>query len=174
MPSYTLPANLRSKATINVFVADQEENPNGEQYVVPVSSLAVGAYDAAPTADDTYNGSTITSLLAGAALAQWETVYLSSSSTWLLADANGSGTQPARGLAVAATASGAAATVLTQGTVRNDAWAWTIGGNIYLSETAGGLTQTAPTSSSNVQAVGWAISADVAIFNFTPTFRPVA
>jgi hypothetical protein len=174
MPAYTLPANLRSKATIKVYANDQESNPNGETYVIPVSSLAVGAYDATPPVDDTYTGSTITSLLAGAVLAQWDAVYLSSSSTWLLADANGSGTYPARGLAVAATASGAAATIITQGTVRNDAWNWAIGGNLFLSETPGGLTQTAPTSGSNVQAVGWAVSADVAIFNFTPTFRPVA
>jgi hypothetical protein len=46
--------------------------------------------------------------------------------------------------------------------IRNDAWAWTAGGQIYLSATVGGLTQTAPaTSGDKVQQVGFAISADV-------------
>jgi hypothetical protein len=47
--------------------------------------------------------------------------------------------------------------------IRNDAWAWTPGGTLYLSTTTGGLTQTAPSTAGEiVQQVGFAISADVA------------
>ena len=49
---------------------------------------------------------------AGATIAQWEAVYLASDGTWKLADGNGSGTYPARGLAVAGAASAAAVTVI--------------------------------------------------------------
>lgn len=124
-------------------------------------------FSGALASDDTYEGNAITGLNAGATIAQWEAVYLGGSSTWLLADADGSGTIPARGLAVAAYSSTDPATILVVGTVRNDTWAWTPGGTIYLSTTAGGLTQTAPsTSDDNVQQVGYALTADVAFFNF--------
>jgi hypothetical protein len=117
--------------------------------------------------DDTANGLAISGLNAGATIAQWEAVYVGASSTWLLADANGSGTFPARGLATAAYVNGNAAVILVTGTVRNDAWNWTPGGMIFLSETAGALTQTAPAST--VQPVGFALTADIAYFKFDPT-----
>ena len=111
---------------------------------------------------------------AGATIAQWEAVYLDGSSTWQLADANGTNTYPARGLAVAAYSSSNAAIILKEGTVRNDSWSWTPGGTIYLSTTAGGLTQTQPaTSGDKVQAVGYALDADRAYFDFNSFFFTV-
>jgi hypothetical protein len=51
--------------------------------------------------------------------------------------------------------------VIDDGVVRNDAWAWTIGGTIYLSATVGDLTQTAPAvSGDKIQIMGYALSAD--------------
>ncbi len=125
--------------------------------------------------DDTYTASSeIASLLAGATIAQWEAVYIGGSSTYLLADANGSSTYPAVGLAVAAYSSTNAAIVLVHGTVRNDAWNWTPGGAIYLSGTPGALTQTAPsTSGDKVQRVGTALTADIAFFDFNSTYVTV-
>lgn len=129
---------------------------------------------AAHGSDDTWTGTTISGLNAGATIAQWESVYLDSSSTWQLADANGSGTYPARGLATAAYSNTDPAIVLVHGTVRNDAWNWTPGGAIYLSATAGGLTQTAPsTSGDKVQQVGLALTADIAFFDFNSTYLTV-
>lgn len=124
--------------------------------------------------DDTYSGLTVTGLLAGATIAQWEAVYLDGSSTWQLADANGSGTYPAVGLAVAAYSSTNPAVVVYSGTVRNDAWSWTPGGVIYLSATAGGLTQTAPaTSGDKVQQVGRALTADIILLNVNSEYLTV-
>lgn len=126
---------------------------------------------AAHSVDDTYTGITIVGLNAGATIAQWETVYLDGSSTWQLADANGTNTYPSRGMAVAAYVSTNPATILVRGTVRNDAWNWTPGGTIYLSGTAGGLTQTAPSASGDkVQQVGFALTADIAFFDFNSTY----
>jgi hypothetical protein len=135
-------------------VADVEGAISGgdEQYDV----------DGTPATDDTYAGRAITGVNAGATIAQWEAVYMGSGGEWLLADANGSGTYPCRGLAAAAGTDNNPMTVVTEGVIRNDAWAWTAGGQIYLSATVGGLTQTAPaTSGDKVQQVGFAISADV-------------
>lgn len=147
---------------------------NGTNYLASVAVSSKSVYYAALNVDDTYTGSTIVGLNAGATIAQWEPVYIGGSSTWLLADANGSGTYPARGLATAAYVDTNPAVILTQGTVRNDAWNWTIGGTIYLSGTAGTLTQTAPsTSGDKVQAVGYALTADIAYFDFNSTYLTV-
>jgi hypothetical protein len=135
-------------------VADVEGAISGgdEQYDV----------DGTPATDDTYAGRAITGVNAGATIAQWEAVYMGSGGEWLLADANGSGTYPCRGIAAAAGTDNNPMTVVTEGVIRNDAWSWTAGGQIYLSATAGGLTQSAPaTSGDKVQQVGFAISADV-------------
>lgn len=125
--------------------------------------------------DNTYCGITITNINGGATIAQWEPVYYSfSDGEWMLADANGTSTYPAQGLAVAATTNGAAATVLIQGFVRNDAWNWSAG-PIYLSATPGAFTQTAPaTAGDKVQVVGFAITADVAYFHFNQDYVEVA
>lgn len=117
---------------------------------------------ALPGTDNTYEGQVITGRNAGTGgLTQWQSVYLESGGTWLPADANGTGTFPCRGIVVAAASAGNPAIVLDNGVARNDAWTWTIGGDIYLSTTAGGLTQTAPaTAGDKVQKIGYALSAD--------------
>lgn len=177
MSAYNLPATAsRNKATVNVFLRDAETNLNGEQYVVSLGALSGGTFDAAAlaAADDTYQGDVITGIAAGAAIAQWEAVYLASDGTWNLADGNGSGTYPARGLAVAAAASSAAVTVIQKGYVRNDAWNWTVGGNVYLSNTPGSLTQTATsTSGERLQALGYAVTADKIALIVNPTFQTI-
>jgi hypothetical protein len=125
-------------------------------------------------ADHEYHGDVIAGLNAGATIAQFEAVYVGGSSTWLLADANGSGTYPAVGLAVAAYVDTNPAQILIKGLVRDDTWNWTIGGLIYLSATPGALTQTAPsTSGDKIQVVGRALTADIALFNFTSDYLTV-
>jgi len=59
--------------------------------------------------------------------------------------------------------------VLPKSFVRDDTWAWTIGGTIYMSETLGAMTQTAPTTADAVvRVVGYAVSADVMYFDPSP------
>jgi hypothetical protein len=126
------------------------------------------AVSAALGTDDTFEGLSIAGLNNSGGVTQWDAVYLNSSSQWVDADANGSGTYPARGLATATVSTGGASTVVTHGTVRNDAWNWTPGGAVYLSTTAGGLTQTAPSGSGEiVQVVGFALTADILFVNIT-------
>jgi len=126
------------------------------------------AFDGTPNTDDTVNGPTTSTFNAGATIAQWDCVYLDSSSTWILADADAASTSGPVMLALAA-ASGTAGNpmkvALTGSFCRNDAWAWTVGGAIYVDTTAGGLSQTAPSGSGDiVRVAGYAMSADVIYF----------
>lgn len=128
-----------------------------------------------PTEDNSYTQATlITGFDAGANLDQWDVVYMNSSGDWVLADANGSGTYPARGIVVEAAANGSPAKVLIRGYVRNDTWTPTIGGNYYLSNTAGEIDQTAPsTAGDKVQVVGFAVATTTVLFDFNGTYLTV-
>lgn len=133
------------------------------------------ALDASQASDDNYAGITIDGRnAASGGVSQWDAVFINSSSEFALADANGSGTYPAIGLAVAGASGGAGAVVLVRGVARNDSWSWTVGTQIFLSATAGGLTQTAPsTSGDKVQVMGIAISADEMLVNPSPDYYTV-
>ena len=126
---------------------------------------------AAHLTNDTFTGTRVIGKNNSGGVSQWDIVYLNSSSDWVLADANGSGTYPVCGIVTATAAGGASTSVLVNGTVRHDAWAWTPGLPIYLSTTAGALTQTAPSGSGEqVQEVGFALDADRAFFHFNPAY----
>lgn len=118
--------------------------------------------------DDSYSGPIISGLNGGTTIAQWDAVYFDGATgEFLLADADGSGTRLAFGLAVAATTDGNPISIIRNGFVRNDVWTWTAGQRIYLSTTAGGLTATAPSASGDtVKEVGLAISADILFLDF--------
>lgn len=117
-------------------------------------------YVASPGTDDTYNGISI-SLTAAATTAQWEIGYMNSSWKVALADASAIATASALFIATAAISADAAWVYLLHGVVRNDAWNWTVWWLLYLSETAGAITQTAPTATDSVTQIVWiALSAD--------------
>lgn len=139
-------------------------------------TLTIGSinFGTTMTTDDTYAGIVRSGFNNSGGVTQWDAVYLNSSSQWVLADANGSGTYPAQGIAVATVATANATTVITRGTIRNDAWNWTIGGLIYLSTTAGGLTQTPPgTIGDKIQVMGYALNADTMAVQISPTYETV-
>ena len=104
-------------------------------------------------------------------------VYLDSTPDWNLTDADAESTagDVMLGLALEAGTATNPMNVLLQGFARDDTWAWTIGGAVYLdTTTAGGLTQTAPSGTGDVvRIVGYAISADAIYFNPDNTFITV-
>jgi hypothetical protein len=64
--------------------------------------------------------------------------------------------------------------VLIEGQVCNTAWNWSAG-FLYLSTTAGAMTQTAPSGSGDqVVVVGWALSADTVYFRPSPVLAEIA
>lgn len=122
---------------------------------------------AVPAVDHTANGPTTSAFNLGATVALMETVYLGSGGKWLLTDASAAATASGMlGICLDGGADTDTTTVALAGSfVRDDTWAWTIGGPIYLSETAGALTQTQPTTTDAViRVVGFAVSADVMYF----------
>lgn len=136
--------------------------------------LAEGAglrLDASLSADGTYSGLTISGT-AGATLAFGDVIYLAAAdSRWELADASAASTSGSVwvGMCVLAAASdGDPTVILLQGNVRADAAfpALTISAPVYISETAGDITNTAPTTTDSVTRVlGYGITADSMFFN---------
>ena len=117
-------------------------------------------------ADHTTTGITAT-MLAGGAISAFQVVCIhSTTQEVVVADASAVATARAIGIAPAAISDTASGTVLLHGFIRDDTWTWTTGGVLYLSETAGAMTHTAPTTDGAfVQAVGIALSPDVAYIN---------
>jgi hypothetical protein len=147
--------------------------------VPTVSSAAVLTnksltFNAALGTDDTFTGIPISGLNNSGGVTQWDAVYLNSSSQWVIADADAAASR-ARGIAVATATTGNAVSVLTMGTIRNDAWNWTPGANLYLdTATAGGLNATAPTGTADVvQIIGYALTADIIFVNVTGEYLEV-
>ena len=147
-------------------------NSDGELSVTSIDADLLDTLTVDTTADglndDTYTGAIVLKMTAGEVITQWDAVYYDFTTGEIYqADADAAGEFPAVGVAVAAGTDGNALTVLKSGFVRNDGWNWSAGA-IYLSDTAGGLTQTAPSTSGDAhQLVGFAVTDDEAYFNFT-------
>jgi hypothetical protein len=120
------------------------------------------------TTDHTSSGMTA-QMLAGATIAAQNLVCIhTTTQEVVVADASAYATARVIGInpsnsVISDTATG---TILLHGFVRDDTWTWTTGKTLYLSETAGALTETAPTTSGAfVVAVGVALSPDVVYIN---------
>ena len=97
----------------------------------------------------------------GESIVPGDAVYVKSDGSAWKADANGSATYPCVGIALETASSGSHA-VLLHGFYRDDTrYSWTVGGLVYLSTTAGDLTQSQPSATDDViQVVGIATHAD--------------
>lgn len=127
--------------------------------------------DGALSATDKWSGVTVSGT-AGTTVNFGDALYLAvADSRWELVDASAEGTSGSVPvlLALGASTDGSAVELLVQGTVRDTAWSWTVGGQIYLSETGttgNTLTQTAPTTTDSVtKVVGYAVSATEMVWN---------
>lgn len=124
-----------------------------------------------PTVDDTATGDMTNEFNSGySSSAIGDLVYLDSSATWQKADADASATtyQGFLGIALEVKASGNALKVLLRGFAYcSTAFpTFTIGGRIFMSATAGAVTQTAPTTTdSATRVLGHAVHADKMWFN---------
>jgi len=128
--------------------------------------------DVAP--DDGEATGVVLSFIADVTLAVGDLVYIvadGSDGKVGKADSSAAGTMPAIGVAVTGVSADAAVEVLVQGLLRrNSAYGFTIGQDLFVSETAAAVTATAPTTSgATVQKVGVALHADIAYYNFNTT-----
>lgn len=102
-------------------------------------------------------------------------VYLDSASTWQKCDANTLALYNGLlGIALEVKASGAALRVALPGSFIYSTTGfptWTIGSPIYMSETAGSMTQTQPTTTdAAIRIVGWGVHADKMYFYPSPDY----
>ncbi len=129
-----------------------------------------------PTTDLKVTGFTTSDYNSGySSTAIGDLVYLDSSATWQKTDANTLALYNGLlGIAVTVAASGAAVTVALPGSFIYSTTGfptWTIGSPIYMSETAGAMTHTAPTTAdSATRVVGWGVHADKMYFFPSPDY----
>jgi hypothetical protein len=125
--------------------------------------------DAVLSADEKWSGIVIAGVSGVTTLAVGDLCYLNADdSRWELVDANLSdGYDKQLGICVLAGADGAATEMLVYGKVRSAAFpAFTVGSPLYISETAGDMTHTAPvTADSATRIVGIALTAEDLLFN---------
>lgn len=138
---------------------------------LPVLATGTNFKWTVPTGDGTGTGIITNEFNSGySSTAIGDLVYLDSSGTWQKADADASAATYSGilGIALSVTASASPATVLLQGYVyaATPFPTFTIGSPIYMSATAGAVTQTAPvTTDSATRVIGWAVHADKMWFN---------
>lgn len=132
--------------------------------------------DSTPDTDHTANWPT-TSVTAWATTAQFDVCMLQADGKFDPADASAAAT--ANGMLVlsleAKNDTESMKVALPWSFIRDDTWNWTVWGIIYLSETTGAMTQTAPTTSTAIVRILWyALSADIVYFNPSPDFIELA
>jgi len=122
-----------------------------------------------PGDDLTANGVITTGQVDANATGVGALLVLSSDGHWDEAQADSDTTVGQLGIALES-GTGAGKKILLYGLMRKDAWGWTTGSKLYVSgATAGAMTHTAPsTDGYQIQACGFAISADVVMFAPSP------
>jgi len=121
-----------------------------------------------PSSDDTASGLYVSMTVDSNSTGIGCPLYMAADGHWDEADADAVTTAPVLGLAMEAGTG--TKKVLLWGILRNDGWNFTTGPGelalVFLSTTVGTLTQTAPSGANDViQAVGFALSDDVLLFN---------
>ena len=118
----------------------------------------------APSSDHTATGVKC-DFTAGESVVFGEVCYIKSDGKMWKADADAEATSYCIAIALESISADASGSFLLIGVARDDSWAWTVGSPIYLSTTAGAMTQTAPSGSGDiVQILGIATHADRVYF----------
>ena len=129
-------------------------------------------HDAVLTVNGTYAGEVITVDIDDASAAFGTPMCIGADFGWDRTDADAAATMPCRGVALESGTGNKK--VLLSGQICNTAWNWS-NGDVYVSTAIGTFTQTAPTGSGDqVQAVGYALSADTIFFDPDGTVVEVA
>lgn len=140
---------------------------------ITLSDAGKVEWDPSPASDETMSGDIISQTVDANASGIGAVLYKAADGNWEEADASSSTTMGMLGIAVE---SGTGTKdVLLRGFVKDTAWTWTPGQQLFVSETTGDITATAPTTSASiVQVAGWAMEATVMYFNPSPDYLEVA
>lgn len=162
-------SNLNAGTLADARVAESNVTQH-RQAVFTLAEDTGPELDASLSADGKFTGTWIDGT-AGATLAFGDICYLAVADTrWELADASAASTSGdvILGICILAAASdGSATKMLLHGTVKAATFpAFTVGAPLYVSETAGDITGTEPTTTDSVtRCVGFALDADNLYFN---------
>lgn len=157
----------------NGSVTDEDDMASNSDGAVPTQQSVKAYVDnkdslqtiPAPAANTSASGIKV-ALTAAENLGFGDVGYINSNGKVAKADADAIATSSAVVMALASISTDASGQFLMIGYARNDAWAWTPGGLIYLSTTAGLPTQAAPTATDDViQILGVATHADRMLFS---------
>ena len=132
--------------------------------------------DATPDADHTATGPQTDTIAAGMSVSAFEIVVLQADGKFDKSDASAVAT--AQGMCGIALEAGTDTNPMLVGLagsfVRDDTWAWTVGAELFMSLTAGAITETKPSATTEiVRMIGHAVSADVIYFNPDNTYLEI-
>ena len=150
-----------------------QTNGSGVLTWVPLGTIL----DGSPDTDHTANGPQTNTYASGYSSTIMDLVYMGSSSKWLEADSDATGTSiNLLGIALEAKTDTQAMNVALPGSfVRDDSWSWTPGVPLYVDTTLGAITATKPSGSGDVvRTVGYAVHADYIFFNPSSDYSTLA
>ena len=160
----TVPARL-PVGTDGQILESRASETTGLKWVAPPSSDSLTL--SIPATDLTAVGERI-SRNANENQAFGDVCFYNSDGQCQIADADAIATAKVKLMAIATISADADGVYLKSGVARNDAWNWTVGGDIYLSltgTTGNTLTQTEPTGTDDCKVyIGYALSADAIMF----------
>jgi hypothetical protein len=126
-----------------------------------------------PTSDETGTGVQIAQTVDANTYGVASLLVLSADGNWDEADADSEDTVGR--LALAMQSGTGTKRVMLRGIMRDDTWNFTPGAQLYVSTTVGEITQTAPSASGDfVQVVGYALTADIILFDPSPDYVELA
>jgi len=136
--------------------------PYGNDYVLRLKS---GTIIGTALYNQEGNGLTIAEVV-GEGVAPGDILYEKNDGKYWKAKANAAATMPAVALALETKNANDYCKMLVMGFYRQDTWAWTVGGLLYVdAANAGLMVQAAPGSGNQKQVVGYAFSATKIFFN---------
>lgn len=103
--------------------------------------------------------------IAGETLTPNDIVYIDSNGKWQKASANVVESMYLLGVNFANAVADGLTKILLLGTVADPAWSWTVGKPIYLSKTAGALTQTLPVGAKQIHLLGVPLNQTTFVFS---------
>ena len=170
---FTSLGEQKGKGTIGATGAVGVTGATGAAGVTGVTGATGPAITIANTeAADVTGSGIIRTGTAGENVSFGDVVYMKSDGKLWKADANAAGLFPAMAMALGTITANNSGSFLLRGQARNDAWNWTVGGIVYLSTTAGSMTQTQPAATDDcIQVLGVAFpNADTVNFNPSPDY----
>jgi hypothetical protein len=132
----------------------------------------INSLPASNTYPNNFTGSHITAFESDGLVNPLDCVIMDVSAGWVQANANAQSTTAGMcGIALVGAVTGGQNldVLLPNSFVQYNSWSWEIGGDIYISQTSGLMTQTQPSSSGvYIRKVGYAVASNILYFNPSP------